>query len=50
MELSDHVRDNESQHYYPEVIVVFLFILFFGCASGVVITLVIQLVAKVLYA
>ncbi len=50
MEYAEKIRDSESQHYYPEVIIVFLFILFFGCVAGVVITLVIQLVAKVLYA
>jgi hypothetical protein len=41
MEYYEHITD-ENKDYYPEAIVVFMFILGMGCVFGVVLTLVIQ--------
>jgi hypothetical protein len=49
MEYFDHIT-NENRDYYPEAIVVFMFMMGIGCVFGVVLTLVIQSIVKGSYA
>jgi hypothetical protein len=49
MNVYDHFHD-ENENYYPEVIIVFIFLLFAGCIAGAALMLLIYSIRIGLYA